>query len=140
MKDNLEIVKEKFENDKFAKMFGIVLDELTEKTVKMHLILKPEHCNFYGRPHGGAIYALADAAFSVIGNNQNIISVALDSSISYHYSPEPGSTLHVEGHEITGSRKIGSYLFSVYTMVGTEKKLVATMKSTLYKTGKPIVE
>ena len=113
--ENLKLIKEKFKNDNFAQSFGIVLDEITENTVQMHMILKPEMNNFNGRPHGAAIYGLADAAFSVIGNNQNNISVALDCNIHYHASPEPGKKLYVIGKKVIQTRKIGTYKFNLYT-------------------------
>ncbi|MBD3188714.1 hotdog fold thioesterase [Candidatus Bathyarchaeota archaeon] len=136
--DSIALVKDQFEQDNFAKILGVVLDELTAKTVKMHLVLDPKMNNLFGRPHGGAIYGLADAAFSVIGNNDDNLSVALECSINYHSSPEPGSVLHVEGKLVASSRRIGTYLFNLYTLDAGEKKPIATMKSTLYRTGKKI--
>jgi uncharacterized protein (TIGR00369 family) len=138
--NNLEIVKAQFKKDNFANKFRIVLDDLKEKSIKMHLNLDPSTLNLFGRPHGGAIYALADSAFSVLANNNNNLSVAIECSISYHNSPDPGKTLHVEGKEIAGSMKIGTYLFDLYTEEGSQRKPIATMKSTLYRTGKPIQE
>jgi acyl-CoA thioesterase len=135
--DNLEFIKEKFKNDRFAQNFGIVLDELTENTVKMHILLTPKMNNFNGKPHGAVIYGLADVAFSVIGNNQNIICVALDCSISYHASPATDQILYVEGELIKQSRKIGTYMFNLYTKQNGNYQKIATMMSTLYCTGKP---
>ena len=137
---NLEITKEKFKNDGFAKKMGIKLDDLTEDTVKMRMELDDSLNNFYQRPHGGAIYGLADAAFSVIGNNDNNISVAVECSISYHSSPDPGEILFVEGEKIFQTRRIGTYLFTVYVIKDEEMDIVATMKSTLYRTGKAMVD
>ena len=136
--NNLEIIQKKFENDKFANNFNIVLDDLTEESIKMHMELKEEYNNFYGRPHGGAIYALADAAFSIIGNNSNNISVALDCTIHYHFSPNAGEILYVEGKLISQTRKIGTYNFNLYILENGNKKKVATMISALYRTGRPI--
>ncbi len=135
--NKLDVITEKFKNDNYAKNFGIVLDDLTEKTIKMHMQLNPEMNNFNGRPHGGAIYGLADVAFSLIGNNQNNISVALDCTINYHASPKSDETLYVEGKLIKQTRKIGTYLFDVYTEVDGSRNIVATMMGTLYRTGKP---
>ena len=70
--------------------------------------------NFYGRPHGAAIYSLADAAFSVLGNNTNNISVALDCSITYHASPEPGSLLVVEGENLSIEQADGFLLYLLF--------------------------
>ena len=136
--DKLEIIKEKFKNDKFAQNFGVVLDDLTENSVKMHMELTPKMNNFYDRTHGAAIYGLADAAFSAIGNNQNIISVALECSITYHSSPSDGQILYVEGKLIKQTLRIGTYIFTLYTMENASQEIVATMLSTLYRTNKPI--
>jgi len=35
--NNLEIIKDKFKKDSYAKEFGVVLDELTEDSIKMHM-------------------------------------------------------------------------------------------------------
>ncbi len=138
--NSLEIVRNKFKNDGFANTMGIILDDLTGNTIRMHMKLDPSKNNFYGRAHGGAIYGLADAAFSVLGNNCNNISVAVECSISYHASPEDNAILHVDGVVLSSSRKIGTFLFTVYTEESSGKTLIATMKSTLYRTGKHIVE
>ena len=138
--DPLTVIKEQFKNDNYANKFGIKLDELTHESVKMHMELTDEMNNLFSRPHGGAIYALADAAFSVVGNNRNNLSVALDCSISYHSSPDPGKILYVEGKLVEQSRKVGSYLFDLYTKENGQQKRVATMKSVLYRTGKAIDE
>ena len=134
----LQLVKDLFSKDPFAHQFGIVLDDLTVDSVKMHVTLRPEFNNFNGRPHGGIIYALADAAFSVLGNNNNNLSVALECSINYHRSPDPGSILYVEGKRVHETKHVGTYLFTLFTETEGKRDLVATMKSTLYRTGKPI--
>ena len=135
--DNLDLILNKFKNDNFAKKLGIVVDDLTENMVRMHVTLTPDMNNFNGRPHGAAIYALADAAFSVIGNNQNNLSVALNCTIHYLASPDTGQVLYVEGNLIKLTRKIGTFYFELYTLKEEEKNIVATMISSLYRTGKP---
>ena len=138
MKEHLEIVKKQFEADEYARSLGIILDELTDDTVRMRMYVREDMLNMFKQPHGGAIYALADAAFSVLGNNRNNISVALDCSITYHASPDPGSLLAVEGETLSMNRHTAAYLFNVYMDKGGTRKLVATMKSVSYRTGKPI--
>lgn len=134
--DNLKIIEEKFKEDNFAKHLGIVLDDLSSDNVKMHMKLKPFMNNFHGMPHGAAIYGLADAAFSVIGNNANNICVALNCDINYHASPDTGEILYVKGEKIKQTKRIGTYMFSLYTVKDNSKKKIATMISTLYCTGK----
>jgi acyl-CoA thioesterase len=138
MQEHLEIVKKKFESDNYAKFLGIVLDELTDDTISMHMQLREDMVNWFNRPHGGVTYALADAAFSVLGNNTNNLSVALDCSITYHASPDLGTILIVEGETLSATKRTVAILFSVYMEKEGTRTLVATMKGVGYRTGKPI--
>jgi len=138
MEEHLTIVTKQFEKDAYARSLGIVLDSLTDDTIRMHMQLREDMLNMYNHPHGASIYALADAAFSVLGNNKNNLSVALDCSITYHARPEPGTLLIVEGETLSLSRRTASYLFTVYMEKDGERTLIATMKSVSYRTGKPI--
>jgi len=138
MQEHLEIVKKLFQSDKYASFLGIVLDELTDDTVKMHMQVREDMLNWFNRPHGGAIYALADAAFSVLGNNTNNLSVALNCSITYHASPDSGKILIVEGEILSSTGRTVACLFKVYTEKEGMRTLVATMLSMGYRTGKPI--
>ena len=138
MQEKLEIVRKRFERDKYAKSLGIVLDELTDDTIQMHMQLREDMFNWFDRLHGGAIYSLADAAFSVLANNNNNLSVALDCSISFHVSPDPGTILIVEGETLSATRRTAAYLFKIYVEKDKTRRLVSTMKSVSYRTGKPI--
>ena len=138
MQEHLEIVEKQFESDNYAKFLGIVLDELTDDTIQMHMQLRENMLNWFNRPHGGAIYALADAAFSVLGNNTNNLSVALDCSITYHASPDSGRILIVDGEILSSTGRTVACLFKVYMEKEGMRTLVATMLSVGYRTGKPI--
>lgn len=138
--DNNKIVIEKFNSDKFAKQMGIELIELTDSSIRMQMKLMPEMENFYNRPHGAMIYGLADAAFSVIANNQNNISVALDCNITYHNGPKTGQMLYVHGTTLSVTKSVSCYLFEVYTLENDIKTKIATMKGTAFRTGKKIKE
>jgi acyl-CoA thioesterase len=138
MNEHLDIARLRFAHDNYARSLGIVLDDLTHDTIRMRMHLRDDMLNWFGRVHGGAIYALADAAFSVLGNNSNNLAVALDCSITYHASPEPGALLVVEGEKLSVSRRTGSYLFKVYMDLQGKRAIVATMKSIAYRTGRPI--
>jgi len=138
MQEHLDLVAKRFEQDRHAGSLGIVLDEVTDTTIRMHMLVGENALNWFGRVHGAAIYALADAAFSVLANNANNLSVALDCSISYHASPDVGTTLVVEGEALAVTNRTGSYLFRVWMEREGERVAVATMKSVSYRTGKPI--
>ncbi len=138
MQEHLDLVRKRFEQDNYAKSFGIVLDELTDDTIQMHMQLREDMLNWFNRPHGGAIYSLTDAAFSVLGNNNNNLAVALDCSITFNASPDPGTILIVEGETLSTTSRTAAYLFKVYMEKEGTRTLVATMKSVSYRTGKPI--
>ena len=138
MKEHLEIVRKQFERDAYAKSLGIVLDDLTDDRIRMRMQVREDMLNLFNRPHGGAIYSLADAAFGVLGNNKNNLSVALDCSITYYTSPDPKTLLVVEGETLSTSRSTAGYLFNIYMDNGQTRTLIATMKGVSYRTGKPI--
>ncbi|MFO8084446.1 MAG: hotdog fold thioesterase [Desulfobacterales bacterium] len=138
MEQSLDIVRKQFEKDKFAKSLGIVLDELTFDMIRMHMQLRDDMFNWFDRPHGGVIYTLADAAFSVLANSNNNLAVALDCSITYHASPDLGALLTVEGEILSSTRRTAAYLFKIYMEKEKTRQLVATMKSVSYRTGKTI--
>jgi acyl-CoA thioesterase len=140
IRENLEIVKDRFGEDKYAELLGVVLDEVTDATVRMHMRLREDMLNLYGRPHGGVIYSLADAAFSVLTNNDNNISVALECSITYHASPSPQAVLIVEGETLSKTRRTAAFLFKIFMEKDPAPVLIATMKSVSFRTGKPIEE
>ena len=80
-----------------------------------------------------------DAAdFSVLCNNSNTSWVALGCSISYHSGPDPGTLLVVEGETLSTTRRTASFLFKIHMEKDGTRQPVATMKSVLYRTGKPI--
>ena len=138
MQNQLEIIRKRFTADSYSKLHGIVLDNLTGDTVRMSMKLTDDKNNWFEKVHGGAIYTLADAAFSVLANNGNNLSVALECSITYHTAPKPGANLVVKGETLALSRRTGSYLFRVFMEEGGALIPVATMKSVSYRTGKPI--
>jgi acyl-CoA thioesterase len=138
MQECLALAKKRFEQDEYARSLGIILEALTPDTVQMSMELKKEMLNWFQRPHGGVIYSLADAAFSVLANNQNNLSVALDCSITYHSSPDPGSVLMVRGENLSTTARTAAFLFRVSAEREGRHLSVATMKSIAYRTGKPI--
>ncbi len=138
MQEHLELVRNRFERDNFAKSLGIVLDVLTDERIQMHMQLREDMLNWFNRPHGGAIYSLADAAFSVLGNNNNNLAVALDCSITYHTSPDPGTMLMIDGQILSTTKRTAAFLFKIYMEKEGKRTMVATMKSVSYRTGKPI--
>jgi acyl-CoA thioesterase len=140
MDNDIALVLEQFKQDQFAIQMGIELENLTTTTIRMRMPVRTDMLNLYGKVHGGVIFALTDAAFGVLANTQNNISVAIDCSISYHHPPQPDDILLVDGELIAESKKIGTYLFTVFSENDDQRIKIATMKGTAFRTGKTISE
>lgn len=87
--------------------------------------------NLFKRLRGGAIYSFADAAFSVLGKNNNNLAVALDCSITCHVSPYPRTKLAVLGEALSTSARTAAFLFKVYMVKDGGGSLIAITKGTL---------
>ncbi len=105
-------------SDPWARGMGIEYLVVARGYCKVALTLQPHMVNFQGRPHGGVIFSLADAAFSAACNSHGEPSVALNVSISYLATAEPGARLVAEGREVRQGRRAGFYDITVATAAG----------------------
>jgi acyl-CoA thioesterase len=92
--------------------------------------------NGFGVIHGGIAFSLADSAFAFACNNRNNLSVALDTSITFTKSTQPGDVLTAEARELHHGRSTGLYLVTVTNNRGEQ---VAHFKGTCFRTGKPLI-
>jgi len=120
----------------FAQKMGMRLVDLKLGYSKVEMDYLPESMNnIYDRAHGGAIYALIDEAFETSCQTHGTVAVALNVSVSYTASPEPGARLIAEAREISRTKKIAHYDISVTDNNGN---LIATSRTIAFRTGKPI--
>ena len=75
-----------FSKDRFATESGAVIEEVDDHYAKCTLKLKASHRNAMGAVMGGVYFTLADFAFAVAANWQEIGTVSLQSDISYPVS------------------------------------------------------
>lgn len=80
---NVEEAREFFKNDRYAEMSGIVIDELGSDWCECSMVITDNHRNAVGGVMGGAIFTLADLAFSVAANNAHMPTVAQQTSVSF---------------------------------------------------------
>ena len=76
----LDEIFQRINQDPFAGFLGIELLELGEGYSRVAMTVGEHMLNFYGMPHGGAIFSLADAAFAAAGNSYGRVAVALNVS------------------------------------------------------------
>ncbi len=80
---NVEEARDFFKNDKYAEMSGIVIDKIGDDWCECSMVITDIHRNAIGGVMGGAIFTLADLAFSVAANNAHLPTVAQQMSASF---------------------------------------------------------
>ncbi len=118
------------ENDLLAKHLNMDLIEITPGGSKVRMPVQKIHLNGVQTAHGGAIFTLADFAFAAASNSHGEVSVAIQTSITFHKAVTEGTVLIAEAKEIYRNPKLGSYQIDVKTEEGD---LVATFQGLAYR-------
>ncbi len=118
-----------FENDRFATENGAVIEEVDDHYARCTLKVEDRHRNAMGAVMGGVYFTLADFAFAVAANWQEIGTVSLTSDIAYLGSAK-GDTLTAEAFCVKNGRTTSYYRIEVKDRFG---KLAAIVNTTGYK-------
>jgi acyl-CoA thioesterase len=97
------------------------------------MTIRKEMINGFGIVHGGIAFSLADSAFAFACNNRNIVSVALDTSITFIKPVHVDDVLTAEATELHNGRSTGLYHINI---INQKQHIVAVFKGTCYRTGK----
>jgi acyl-CoA thioesterase len=127
--NEMDTLKKMTKNDKFAKLVGARLIEVSEGYAKAELMLDDMHLNGLGIAHGGAIFTLADLVFAAAANSRGADAVAININISYFQAERKGK-LTAEAEEISLNRKLATYSISVHNEAG---KKIAAMQGTAFR-------
>ncbi len=125
----MEEFKDFIDKDNYANYLGIEFLMVAKGTAKAQLMIKNHHLNSMGVVHGGAIFSLADAVFSVASNSQGGIALAINVSISFFKALREG-TIVAEAVEISLNKKLATYLINVFDEAGNA---VALFQGTVYR-------
>ncbi len=108
-------VAERIAADPFCARLGIDLVALGEDRARTRLRVTPGLANFHDTLHGGAVYALADAAFAAASNADGDTALALETDVSYldGVDPEAGGWLVAEATEVHRRGRTGAYRVTV---------------------------
>ncbi|MBQ7088708.1 MAG: PaaI family thioesterase [Clostridia bacterium] len=79
----MEEVRNLFEGDRFATENGAVIDEIGDHSAVCSLVIGDKHRNAMGAVMGGTYFMLADFAFAVAANWEQMGCVSLRSDISF---------------------------------------------------------
>lgn len=118
-----------FENDRFATENRAVIEEVDDHYARCTLRVEERHRNAMGAVMGGVYFTLADFAFAVAANWQEIGTVSLTSDIAY-LGTAKGDRLTAEAVCVKNGRTTSYYRIEVKDELG---KLAAIVNTTGYK-------
>ena len=130
-KKTLEDVRKIFEGDRFATENGAVIEEIGDRSATCSLLLTDSHRNAMGAVMGGVYFMLADFAFAVAANWENMGCVSLRSDISFLGSAK-GKKLTAKAVCIKDGKTTSCYLVDVTDALGN---LAASVTVTGYHVG-----
>lgn len=121
-------VRKIFEGDRFATENGAVIEKIGDHSATCSLEITPSHRNAMGAVMGGTYFMLADFAFAVAANWEDMGCVSLHSDISFLGSAK-GEKLIAEAVCVKDGRTTACYRINVTDDLGN---LVATVTTTGY--------
>lgn len=119
-----------FRDDALLATLGGELEDWGGGWARIAWTPRPEHTNFGGTVHGGALFAVGDAALAVASNSWGRQTVALTVEVQYLAPVEPGTGLVVEARERSRTRRTAAYVIEVHR--GDE--LVAVLQAMGHRT------
>jgi len=120
--------------DAFARHIGVEMIAYGDGRATARLEVGPQHLNSAGVLHGGAVFSLADAAFSAASNSHGTLALAIEAGISF-FAAVTGGVLTAEAREVARNPKLATYLIDV---TDEEGGLVAQLRGTVYRKRAPL--
>ena len=127
MENKLAFANERFGNDVFAtQTTGIEIVAADIHYAKCRLQVDGRHRNAMGAVMGGVIYTLADFAFALAVNMDELDTVSLTSNVAFVGQPK-GDTLFAEAKPVKEGNTMCHYQISVTDAAGN---IVASITTT----------
>lgn len=127
----LEEVRRLFAGDRFATENGAVIDEIGHRSAVCSLHITDSHRNAMGAVMGGVYFMLADFAFAVAANWENMGCVSLRADISF-LGAAKGETLTAKAVCVKDGKTTACYRVDMTDSLGN---LAATVTVTGYHVG-----
>lgn len=124
----LEEVRRIFKGDRFATENGAVIESIGDHSATCSLVITDSHRNAMGAVMGGVYFMLADFAFAVAANKENVGCVSLHSDISF-LGAAKGNKLTAKAVCIKDGRSTAFYRTDITDNLGN---LTATVTTTGY--------
>lgn len=107
--ERADLVRSLLARDRYAGNLGISLVAVDADTVTVSMPITDEHENFHGGTHGGAIFSVADCAFSLASNAYADPAVAVDTHLAITAPTSSGDTLTAVAEEAARGRSLATY-------------------------------
>ncbi|HPJ22032.1 MAG TPA: hydroxyphenylacetyl-CoA thioesterase PaaI [Clostridia bacterium] len=125
----MEEIYNRFSKDRFAKMCGMEIEEISEGYARTSMLVEDRHLNGVDIAQGGAIFTLADLAFACASNSHGPVAVSINISVSFLKAVGAGERLVAEAKEISLHKRLGVYEIEVRS----GEDLVAKLTGTVYR-------
>jgi acyl-CoA thioesterase len=102
-------VSDLLEADPYARSLHIELMEVTRESIVLTMEVTEAMTNFQGGMHGGALFSLADCAFSLYSNSYGPSAVAIDTHMVFSAAVRPGDILRAVVEEVHRGRTLATY-------------------------------
>ncbi len=129
------IARHMLDNDAFSRWMGVEILETAPGRSVLRAQIRDEMTNGFAVTHGGLIYSLADSALAFAAGSRGRVAMTIESSISHIKAVYSGDVLTAEAEEVKLGRQTGVYNITVSNQ---NKKVVAVMRGTVYRTNREI--
>jgi acyl-CoA thioesterase len=113
MTERQSTIEAAFSSDAYAEAQGFALGDVTDDSVVVSMVVREDHLNFHGVLHGGALFSLADCAFSLASNAHGDTAMAIDTHLVLTAPARLGDTLTATAEEMTRGRTLATYRVDV---------------------------
>lgn len=131
----MTVIEEVLAKDRFARLAGIELLEVSPGLARARMCLQESHLNGVDLVQGGAIFTLADFAFAAASNSHGTVAVAINVSITFIKAARAG-VLTATARELSRNARLGTYTIEVKDDAG---ELVAVFQGLVYRKSEPLV-
>jgi acyl-CoA thioesterase len=130
-------VFEAIKRDPFAERMGVEVLLVEEGRAVARMEISDSHRNFLGMVHGGAIFSLADVAFSAAANSWGTRAMAIH--ITIDYLAAPGDTPYLEA-EVRKTGRAGRACHYGMQVRNSSGEVIAVLSGWAYQTKKDLAE
>jgi acyl-CoA thioesterase len=127
-------IKYAIETDSMIRLFGIEVEETSERMTRVSAIVREEFLQLHELAHGAFIFALLDVAFALTVNAK-VDAVAVQWSISQFRSAKLGDKVTAECRLLHAGRRL---MVVELVALNSEGKLISKGQATAIPVGEPV--